>query len=111
MLILAASDKKGEGGAMRALVYAGEGRIEVSHDVTLRDPAWGEIVVRIVACGLCRSDLSVATAPSRGQPRRFWATKAPASSRRSGRASAGSGPAIMSSDLENGKLTRGVLEF
>jgi S-(hydroxymethyl)glutathione dehydrogenase/alcohol dehydrogenase len=44
---------------MRALLYTGEGRIGLSHDVTVRDPGPGEVIVNIVACGLCRSDLSV----------------------------------------------------
>jgi S-(hydroxymethyl)glutathione dehydrogenase/alcohol dehydrogenase len=44
---------------MRALLYTGEGRIEMNHSVTVRGPEAGEAIVRIVACGLCRSDLSV----------------------------------------------------
>ena len=44
---------------MRALLYTGEGRIGLSHDVSVRDPGPGEVIVNIVACGLCRSDLSV----------------------------------------------------
>jgi len=44
---------------MRALLYTGEGRIELTHGVTVRGPMAGEAIVRIVACGLCRSDLSV----------------------------------------------------
>ena len=44
---------------MRALLYIGEGRIDLSHDVSVRDPKPGEVIVHVVACGLCRSDLSV----------------------------------------------------
>jgi S-(hydroxymethyl)glutathione dehydrogenase/alcohol dehydrogenase len=44
---------------MRALLYTGEGRIGLSHDVSVRDPVAGEVIVRVVACGVCRSDLSV----------------------------------------------------
>lgn len=44
---------------MRALLYTGEGRIGLSHGVSVRPPQSGEIIVRIVACGVCRSDLSV----------------------------------------------------
>jgi Zn-dependent alcohol dehydrogenase len=44
---------------MRALLYTGEGRIELSHGVTVRAPQTGEVIVKIVACGVCRSDLSV----------------------------------------------------
>ncbi len=44
---------------MRALLYTGEGRIDLSHDVSVRDPGPGEVIVNVVACGLCRSDLSV----------------------------------------------------
>jgi S-(hydroxymethyl)glutathione dehydrogenase/alcohol dehydrogenase len=44
---------------MKALVYTGEGRIGLSHDLSVRGPEAGEVIVRIAACGLCRSDLSV----------------------------------------------------
>jgi S-(hydroxymethyl)glutathione dehydrogenase/alcohol dehydrogenase len=44
---------------MRALVYRGEKRIELTGSMTVRPPAAGEVIVRVVACGLCRSDLSV----------------------------------------------------
>jgi Zn-dependent alcohol dehydrogenase len=44
---------------MKALLYTGEGRIGLSHDVSVRDPGQGEVIVNVVACGLCRSDLSV----------------------------------------------------
>jgi Zn-dependent alcohol dehydrogenase len=44
---------------MRALLYTGEGRIELSHGVTVRGPQAGEVIVKIAACGVCRSDLSV----------------------------------------------------
>jgi S-(hydroxymethyl)glutathione dehydrogenase/alcohol dehydrogenase len=44
---------------MRALLYTGDHRIELNHQVTVRDPGPGEVIVHIAACGLCRSDLSV----------------------------------------------------
>lgn len=44
---------------MKALLYTGEGRIELNRELTVRDPQAGEVIVRVVACGLCRSDLSV----------------------------------------------------
>jgi S-(hydroxymethyl)glutathione dehydrogenase/alcohol dehydrogenase len=44
---------------MRALVFKGKDLIELSNEVTVRGPEAGEVIVRIVACGLCRSDLSV----------------------------------------------------
>ena len=44
---------------MRALLYAGEGRVELNSSVTVRDPGPGEVLVRIVASGLCHSDVSV----------------------------------------------------
>jgi Zn-dependent alcohol dehydrogenase len=44
---------------MRALIYKGEHQLELSGAVTVRDPGPGEVLVRIVASGLCHSDLSV----------------------------------------------------
>ncbi len=44
---------------MRGLVYIGERRVELTSAISVRPPSTGEVMVRIVACGLCRSDLSV----------------------------------------------------
>jgi len=44
---------------MRALVYEGPNTVTLRDDVTVRDPADGEVQVRIVASGLCHSDISV----------------------------------------------------
>ncbi|WP_157220213.1 Zn-dependent alcohol dehydrogenase [Flavisphingomonas formosensis] len=44
---------------MRALVYEGPNKVSLRDDVTVRDPADGEVQVRIVASGLCHSDVSV----------------------------------------------------
>lgn len=44
---------------MRALLYRGEARLELSRSVTVRDPLPGEVIVRVAASGLCHSDLSV----------------------------------------------------
>jgi S-(hydroxymethyl)glutathione dehydrogenase/alcohol dehydrogenase len=44
---------------MRAIVYRGEGKAEVSSDVEVRAPGPTEVVVRTAAAGVCHSDLSV----------------------------------------------------
>ena len=44
---------------MRALIYRGETRVELNGALTVRDPLPGEVVVRVVASGLCHSDISV----------------------------------------------------
>jgi Zn-dependent alcohol dehydrogenase len=44
---------------MRGLVYVGEGKAELSDDLELRRPGPRDVVVRIVAAGLCHTDLSV----------------------------------------------------
>ena len=44
---------------MRALVYQGEQQLQFSTALEVRDPQLGEVLVRIVASGLCHSDLSV----------------------------------------------------
>jgi S-(hydroxymethyl)glutathione dehydrogenase/alcohol dehydrogenase len=44
---------------MRGLVYLGDGRAELTEDLELRRPGPREVVVRIVAAGLCHTDLSV----------------------------------------------------
>lgn len=80
---------------MKALLYTGEGRIELNRELTVRDPQAGEVIVRVVACGLCRSDLSVVHGKIPGRRRRFSDTKAPASSRRLGRGSPNCSRGIM----------------
>jgi S-(hydroxymethyl)glutathione dehydrogenase/alcohol dehydrogenase len=44
---------------MRALLYTGEGRMELTQSLSVRDPGPDEVLVRVVASGLCHSDLSV----------------------------------------------------
>ena len=44
---------------MRALVYRGENRLDFTDSLSVREPGMGEVIVRVAACGLCRSDLSV----------------------------------------------------
>lgn len=44
---------------MRALMYEGPGRIRFVEDMEVRDPEAGEVLVRIVASGICHSDISV----------------------------------------------------
>lgn len=44
---------------MRALLYTGDGKVELNRSVTVRDPAAGEVLVRVAASGLCHSDISV----------------------------------------------------
>ncbi len=44
---------------MRALVYEGSGKIRFVEDVEVREPGPGEVLVRIVASGICHSDISV----------------------------------------------------
>ncbi|MEV5979048.1 Zn-dependent alcohol dehydrogenase [Streptomyces sp. NPDC052114] len=43
---------------MRGVVFDGE-RAEVVHDLEIRDPGPGEVLVAVAAAGLCHSDLSV----------------------------------------------------
>ena len=44
---------------MRALLYVGDGKVELTEALEVREPEAGEVLVRIVASGLCHSDLSV----------------------------------------------------
>ena len=44
---------------MRALVYEGSGKIRFVEDVEVREPGPSEVLVRIVASGICHSDISV----------------------------------------------------
>jgi S-(hydroxymethyl)glutathione dehydrogenase / alcohol dehydrogenase len=44
---------------MRAAVLSGPGRLEVVDDVELEPPRSGEVRVRVAACGICHSDLSL----------------------------------------------------
>ncbi len=44
---------------MRALVFTEPGRLQFTRDLEVRRPGPGEVLVRIVASGLCHSDLSV----------------------------------------------------
>jgi S-(hydroxymethyl)glutathione dehydrogenase/alcohol dehydrogenase len=44
---------------VRGIVYTGEGNAEVTDDLEVRGPGPTEVVVRMVAAGVCHSDLSV----------------------------------------------------
>lgn len=44
---------------MRGLIYEGEGQIRYVEDLDVRAPEAGEVLVRIVASGICHSDISV----------------------------------------------------
>jgi len=44
---------------MRGLIYGGSGRMAFTEDLAVREPAEDEVMVRIVASGICHSDLSV----------------------------------------------------
>jgi len=44
---------------MRGLIYEGSGRMAFTEDLAVREPAEDEVMVRIVASGICHSDLSV----------------------------------------------------
>ena len=44
---------------MRALIHEGEGRIRYTETLTVREPDKDEVLVRIVASGICHSDISV----------------------------------------------------
>ena len=44
---------------MRALVYEGSGKIRFVDDIEVREPGPSEVLVRIVASGICHSDISV----------------------------------------------------
>lgn len=42
---------------MKAANYIGPGKIEIRHDATAPEPAAGEVLVAVEACGICGSDL------------------------------------------------------
>jgi S-(hydroxymethyl)glutathione dehydrogenase/alcohol dehydrogenase len=44
---------------MRGIVYLGDGKAELTDDLSVRDPGPGEVLVRLVAAGLCHTDVSV----------------------------------------------------
>jgi S-(hydroxymethyl)glutathione dehydrogenase/alcohol dehydrogenase len=44
---------------MKALIYEGPGKMSYTEDLEVRDPEQGEVLVRIVASGICHSDISV----------------------------------------------------
>ena len=44
---------------MRGIVYVGDGKAELTNDLSVRDPGPGEVLVRLVAAGLCHTDVSV----------------------------------------------------
>ncbi|MEJ8853602.1 alcohol dehydrogenase catalytic domain-containing protein [Variovorax robiniae] len=70
----------------KAVVFRGDGQAVGVEDILVDPPGPGEVMIKLAACGVCHSDLSVTngTLPC---PRRWcWAMKAPASSRRSARA-------------------------
>ncbi len=61
---------------MRGIVYTGS-EAEVTDEIGVRDPGPNEVRVSILAAGVCHSDLSVITGPSRGRHRPCWATRGP----------------------------------
>ncbi|OCC23779.1 hypothetical protein MB02_10565 [Croceicoccus estronivorus] len=44
---------------MRALIYEGPNKVSYTEELTVRDPAPDEVLVRIAASGICRSDIAV----------------------------------------------------
>jgi S-(hydroxymethyl)glutathione dehydrogenase/alcohol dehydrogenase len=44
---------------MRGIVYLGDGKAELTDDLTVREPGPGEVSVKLVAAGLCHTDVSV----------------------------------------------------
>ena len=48
-----------EGSHMRGIVYMGDGKAELTDELDVRDPGPGEVLVRLVASGLCHTDISV----------------------------------------------------
>lgn len=44
---------------MRGLIYEGQGQIRYVEDLDVRAPEAGEVLVRIIASGICHSDISV----------------------------------------------------
>ena len=71
---------------MRAAVLEEFGRPLVVQEVELADPGAGEVLVRLVACGVCHTDLYTASGVDPPATRRpCSATRAPASSSASAR--------------------------
>ena len=72
---------------VRAAVVDEEGGDWSIGAVELADPVEDELLVRVVACGVCHTDIAArdGTCRSRCPCPRFSATRAPAWSRRSGR--------------------------
>lgn len=81
----------------RAAVVESGGAPFTLSDVELADPAPTEALVRLVATGLCHTDLGVASGGLPFPFPEFWGTRARASSRRSAPPSPASSPATMSS--------------
>ncbi|HEV7753323.1 MAG TPA: alcohol dehydrogenase catalytic domain-containing protein [Baekduia sp.] len=52
---------------MRALVYEGAGRLDLE-DRARPEPAAGEVVARVLACGICGTDLRIAKGAHRAYP-------------------------------------------
>jgi S-(hydroxymethyl)glutathione dehydrogenase/alcohol dehydrogenase len=44
---------------MRGIVYVGDGQAELTDELEVREPGAGEVLVRLVAAGLCHTDVSV----------------------------------------------------
>ena len=44
---------------MRGIVYTGAGKAELTDELEVREPGPGEVLVRLVASGLCHTDVSV----------------------------------------------------
>lgn len=44
---------------MKGIVYLGDGRAELTDELTVRDPGPNEVLVKLVAAGLCHTDVSV----------------------------------------------------
>jgi Zn-dependent alcohol dehydrogenase len=44
---------------VRGIVYLGDGKAELTDELTVRDPGPGEVLVKLVAAGLCHTDVSV----------------------------------------------------
>ena len=71
---------------MRAAVLEEFGQPLVVQEVDLAEPRAGEVLVRLVACGVCHTDLYTASgADPSGTRRRCSVTRAPGSSSASAR--------------------------
>ena len=56
------------GAALRAMVFRGTGRALALEERPIPEPGPGEVLVRVVACGVCRTDLHVVDG-ARARPR------------------------------------------